>query len=472
MAFLNTVMSFFATAITPSVVAPGKMWHILILNTFSFIADYGWRIVVFTLLLKLVLSPLDFFQRYKMNKNQKITERLKPTMERIQKQYAGDKQAISQKQMELNRKEGYSYFSSCLPMIATMVVFITLWLSMNTVAQFMTLKEYTTLYDQYTSAVTLVENQSDDHAMAQEIGQDVVYTLYYDGIDQDYVRELRERYSLTDEFTLNNSDKVQTSFLWIKNIWAADVPWGNKAILDWSSFSSAVGRYMQMKNNGLSEAEQSACLNDETYNRVMHRLLTDSSQSRVNGYLILPVLVVVLSVGSQLLTSMQQKKAGQVNAKGGLATGMKVMMFVMPVMMAIFAIQYASIFTLYMVTNTACTLFFNASFSGIIKLMDNRKSSRRYGIKTGSVRANGNGTAAIMHFAKGANPNAGAKPIATKAEETPADGEKKVKSKGKDKTQKAIAPVVTKKSGRPDPNELMDMDMTENNNSQSKKNKK
>lgn len=59
-----------------------------------------------------------------MHKNQKITERLKPTMEKIQKQYGDNKQAFSQKQMELNRKEGYSYFSACLPMIVTLVVFI------------------------------------------------------------------------------------------------------------------------------------------------------------------------------------------------------------------------------------------------------------------------------------------------------------------------------------------------------------
>ena len=109
MALLNSLFSFLgatATAITPSVAAPGSMWHLLILKSFAFVADYGWRIVVFTVLLKLVISPLDFYQRYKLQKNQKITERLKPTMEKIQKQYGHDKQAFSHKHLELNRKEG------------------------------------------------------------------------------------------------------------------------------------------------------------------------------------------------------------------------------------------------------------------------------------------------------------------------------------------------------------------------------
>ena len=102
MAVLNSVFAFLGAvpaSITPSVAAPDSMWHLLILKTFAFVADYGWRIVVFTVLLKLVLSPLDFYQRYKMHKNQKITERLKPTMEKIQKQYGNYNQSFSKKHM-------------------------------------------------------------------------------------------------------------------------------------------------------------------------------------------------------------------------------------------------------------------------------------------------------------------------------------------------------------------------------------
>ena len=88
-----------AQALAPAIIAPSGMWASLIMKVFGFIANYGWRIVVFTLILKLVISPLDFYQRYKMNKNQKITERLKPTMDKLRKQYAGDEKAFSQKQM-------------------------------------------------------------------------------------------------------------------------------------------------------------------------------------------------------------------------------------------------------------------------------------------------------------------------------------------------------------------------------------
>lgn len=459
--------------ITPQVAAPGKMWHILILKAFEWIGDYGWSIVVFTVLLKLILSPLDFFQRYKMNKNQKITERLKPTMEKIQKQYGADKQAFSQKQMELNRKEGYSYFSSCLPMIVTMVVFITLWLSMQTVAQYKTLQEYTTLYDEYNVVCELAKSdlgtdadrlyEGTEFTVADTIAQDVVYRLYYDGINDNTVSEIREKYGLSENFVLENRKRVQASFLWIKNIWAPDVPWGDQATLDWAAFVKATGNANKKYNNpeysGLGSETFSNCVNQTTYERVMHKLLYGNPNSDVNGYLILPVLVVLLSVASQVVSMLQQKKAGQTNNKGGVATSMKVMMFIMPVMMAVFAIQYASIFTLYMVTNSATTLFFNFSFTGIIKLIDKRKRTRNYGISSGSTRSGKAATMAydkspIIHYVKGANPDAGKKP--EKAPVATVDGGD---GKTRKKDKKAVQSTSVRRSGRPDPNELMNMDM-------------
>ena len=401
MAFLNTITTLIgqAAALAPNIIAPNKPWHWLILKAFAFVGDYGWRIVLFTVLLKLLLSPLDFYQRYKMNKNQKITERLKPTMEKLQKQYGDNKQEFSQKQMELNRKEGYSYFSSCLPMIVTMVVFITLWLSMQTVAQYMTFKEYITMYDEYSYATEQVDESfgagrgtTENEILKREVGQGVVYQMYYYGLggeyrngdktydsyeqylrSDDYIVNLIaninaqkaaiaekeeanrtsetpdpnfpltaeeteykncdvskfEGFTLGDDFDLNECGKVQTSFLWVKNVWAPDVPWGDRAILDWSKFSSSIGKFGT--GHGLTDEQSSAIVSESMYNKVMGGLLADTTKSRTNGYLILPVLVVLLSVGSQLLSTFQQKKAGQVNEKGGVATSMKVMMFIMPV---------------------------------------------------------------------------------------------------------------------------------------------
>ncbi|MCH5156228.1 MAG: membrane protein insertase YidC [Clostridiales bacterium] len=487
MAVLNSVFALLGAvpaSITPSVAAPGSMWHVLILKTFAFVADYGWRIVVFTLLLKLVLSPLDFFQRYKMHKNQKITERLKPTMEKIQKQYGHDKQAFAQKQMELNRKEGYSYFSSCLPMIVTLVVFITLWISMQTIAEYMTFKEYTTMYDEYRYVYSQIYDQDEDHSdlteeqrtqyqdVAKRVGQDVVYQMYYYGLDDGYTQKLKQndeyKAFLPEDFTVlrkgNKSiKKVQASFLWIKNIWAPDVPWGDQAILSWGKFKDGIDDYYYASTSKIKTGEHTTAVNTKMYNEVMYKLLHDKTQSRTNGYLILPILVVVLSLGSQLLSMMQQKRAGQVNAQGGVATSMKVMMIIMPIMMAFFAIQFASIFAIYMVMNSATTLIFNALFSGIIKLMDSRKHSRNHGIATGSTRSVAVAKQSpIIHYVKGANPNAGAKETVQAPDSAVTQESKKDKKTKKGKADNSGTRVV-QRGGRPDPNDLMGVDMSKNN---------
>ena len=485
MAILNSVITFLGavpSAVTPSVAAPGSMWHLLILNVFSFVVDYGWRIVVFTVLLKLLLSPLDFYQRYKMNKNQKITERLKPTMEKLQKQYGADKQVFSQKQMELNRKEGYSYFSSCLPMIVTMVVFITLWISMQTIAEYMTFKEYTTMYDEYRYVRCQVydpdeerpdlDNEQKDELkdVSMRIGQDVVYQMYYYGLDESFADTLKanEEYKnyLPKDFKVlrdgKSMGKIQASFLWIKNMWAPDVPWGDQAILSWDAFYKGVDDYKDASTSKIPTAEHSKAFNKATYNEVMGKLLADKSVSRTNGYLILPILVVLLSVASQIISTMQQKRAGQVNAKGGAATSMKVMMVIMPIMMAVFAVQYASIFAVYMVCNSAMTLLLNVVFTTIIKLMDKRKRTRNYGIASGSTRSYGVGKASpIIHYVKGANPHAGEKPL---PEPEPVAQVASGTTSGKTETKKSKKSTASSKStvrgGRPDPNELMDLDMS------------
>lgn len=137
-------------SIISEVTAPTGLWAWLILNVFSFIADYGWRIVFFTFCLKLLLSPIDIYQRYKARKNQLITLKLKPQMDKLQKMYGNDQKMLAQKQMELSKKAGISYFSSCLPAIITLVVFLTLFSrGLQPISQYQNFRQYEQLYNTY-----------------------------------------------------------------------------------------------------------------------------------------------------------------------------------------------------------------------------------------------------------------------------------------------------------------------------------
>ncbi|MBQ8426670.1 MAG: YidC/Oxa1 family membrane protein insertase [Clostridia bacterium] len=81
-------------------------------------------VVLFTVLLKLITLPFDFFSRASMRKNSLRMEQMRPELEKLQKQYADNKQLYNQKMMALYKKNGYSMFGSCLPSILTLVIFI------------------------------------------------------------------------------------------------------------------------------------------------------------------------------------------------------------------------------------------------------------------------------------------------------------------------------------------------------------
>ena len=81
-------------------------------------------IVLFTLILKLITLPFDFVSRASMRKNSLKMEQMRPELEKLQKQYADNKDLYNQKMMALYKKNGYSMFGACLPTILTLVIFI------------------------------------------------------------------------------------------------------------------------------------------------------------------------------------------------------------------------------------------------------------------------------------------------------------------------------------------------------------
>ena len=81
-------------------------------------------IVLFTLLLKIITFPFDYASRASMRKNSVKMEEMRPELEKLQKQYADNKDLYNQKMMALYKKNGYSMFGACLPTILTLVIFI------------------------------------------------------------------------------------------------------------------------------------------------------------------------------------------------------------------------------------------------------------------------------------------------------------------------------------------------------------
>ena len=92
------------------------------------VGNYGWSIVLFTLLIRLVLLPLDI----KSKKSMRAMTKIQPKVQALQKKYANDKEKLNQKTMELYRKEHVSPTAGCLPMLISLPILWIMFSAMRT----------------------------------------------------------------------------------------------------------------------------------------------------------------------------------------------------------------------------------------------------------------------------------------------------------------------------------------------------
>ena len=86
------------------------------------VPNYLIAIFLFTLLMKLLLFPLNISSQ----KGAADRARLAPRLERIQKKYANDRKKMAEKQQELYDKEGVKMTAGCLPQILQMLVLFSI----------------------------------------------------------------------------------------------------------------------------------------------------------------------------------------------------------------------------------------------------------------------------------------------------------------------------------------------------------
>ena len=117
------------------------------------VGSVGVAIILFSVILKLIVLPFDIYQRIAMRKqNIKMKENEKQ-MAKLQKQYANDKEMYNKKVMEMYQKNGISMFSSCLPMILSMIIFFVAIDAFNAYAQYSNVNNYNEMVKAYNASV-------------------------------------------------------------------------------------------------------------------------------------------------------------------------------------------------------------------------------------------------------------------------------------------------------------------------------
>ena len=89
----------------------------------SLVGNWGWAIVLVTLLIKLILFPLSYKGMMSM---QKLKD-LAPKMKEIKEKYGKDPQKMNAQMMELYKKHGANPMGGCLPMILQIPIFFAIY---------------------------------------------------------------------------------------------------------------------------------------------------------------------------------------------------------------------------------------------------------------------------------------------------------------------------------------------------------
>ena len=127
----------------------GEIIKIIIMG----VSSVGVGIILFSLILKGIVLPVDIIQRITMRKQNIKMKENQERMEKLQKQYANNKDLYNQKVMEMYKENGLSMFSSCLPMILSLIIFIVAINAFNAFSQYANIDNYNTLVNAYNAKV-------------------------------------------------------------------------------------------------------------------------------------------------------------------------------------------------------------------------------------------------------------------------------------------------------------------------------
>ena len=90
---------------------------------YKLVQNYGLSIIIFTIIVKMILIPLNVKSQKAMKKQQKI----QPILAELQKKYANDQQKLQTEMMKLYKENDVSMMGGCLPMLIQFPILIGLY---------------------------------------------------------------------------------------------------------------------------------------------------------------------------------------------------------------------------------------------------------------------------------------------------------------------------------------------------------
>lgn len=116
---------------------------------YEWVQNYGWAMILFSVLLQLILLPLSIKQQKSMKKSAKIQQEMK----KLQVKYRNNPELLNQEVMGLYKKEKVSPFSGCLSSIIQLILFLSVFYLVSRPLTYM-LKVDPTVIQNYEQEIT------------------------------------------------------------------------------------------------------------------------------------------------------------------------------------------------------------------------------------------------------------------------------------------------------------------------------
>ena len=129
---------------------------------YNIVNNYGIAIIIFTIILKAIMIPMNLKQQKTMKKSAKIQVKSKE----IQEKYGNDPVRMNQELMDLYKAENMSPFSGCLSSIIQFIVIISIFFVVSRPLTFMKHIDSDTI-NKYTQEIT--ENNDNQRKNYMEI---------------------------------------------------------------------------------------------------------------------------------------------------------------------------------------------------------------------------------------------------------------------------------------------------------------
>ncbi len=115
------------------ILGPISRFFLLIFSLlYALIGNYGFAIMIFAILIKLVFFPLS----RQMIASQHKMQLIQPEMKKLQKKYKDDAQRLNQEMMQLYKTYKVNPFSGCLPLVIQMPIFFAMYQTLITSIEF------------------------------------------------------------------------------------------------------------------------------------------------------------------------------------------------------------------------------------------------------------------------------------------------------------------------------------------------